>query len=808
MLKKAFRRPATVVCFVLLSFVAMSVRAGQPRAGSDEIIRRLGPQVGLSLNQHGDIVYLRPDFKTGLTTQQKLSPQAAKRLIGFLKLSDGKNPQAAMADALKSFLKPYLSGVGSSLESMLFSRDAQGRLILTPTGQNVLMDILTAQDGVLLAPKPPAPGALAGLKNMEKTGQASMDSLSRGGDPSFANAAIGRDFDHASLSKDEVYALQPFNWESLGSQKERDLALQSFGISPEAARDQGHSLRVLVAAEKQVQKNRLFVQEARSDSGAIYKESGLNPSLFEKHGAKVVRAMGNLVAVDVPMAQAASLGKSLEQKGISSRPARIVQAAVAALGSAPTWTSPLRSALPFGNLSKAATAIQPQNFASRDILKVSGLWNRGMQGSGSIVGIIDSGLDSSHPDFKDRVLLEMDFTSSDPAKKDTQDYVGHGTHVAGSVGGSGAASDGLYKGMAPKTRFVIAKVFGRSGSTTEDTIIAAMKALKSLPKETRPQVVNMSLGGPGSPDHILSVTANEMMVKDNIMMVVAAGNSGPKPQTIGTPGNARYILTVTGVNKDRKIPTFPSRGPIKTADGNYIKPDISTVAGDVNWSKIGMKKRLSIWFRREFGAQGTENPIVPFSPETTPKETPAQESCYYDPGVISARSKDDADTACSLAGNAKYRFMTGTSMASPLAAGIDAVIIGYLNEKGAAYATAEVKALMMETADSLGEKPEVQGAGLVNGEKIAAALEERVRKSLPVGNIPAMLAQQLNPRHKVLLQIKNRFQTTPLGILDRKNKHLINNDAEFDLMAESIEADYKNLPFYERWWIDLQLRNS
>ncbi|MBI4249493.1 MAG: hypothetical protein HY611_08310, partial [Elusimicrobia bacterium] len=46
MLKKAFRRPVAAVCFVLLSFGAMSVRAGQPRAGSDEIIRRLGPQVG------------------------------------------------------------------------------------------------------------------------------------------------------------------------------------------------------------------------------------------------------------------------------------------------------------------------------------------------------------------------------------------------------------------------------------------------------------------------------------------------------------------------------------------------------------------------------------------------------------------------------------------------------------------------------------------------------------------------------------------------------------------------------------------
>ena len=90
-----------------------------------------------------------------------------------------------------------------------------------------------------------------------------------------------------------------------------------------------------------------------------------------------------------------------------------------------------------------------------------------MEGAGSIVGVIDSGLDATHPDFKDRTLLQLDFTNQDPAKKDHRDYVGHGTHVAGSIAGSGAASSGRYKGMAHKAKLVIAKVFGRSGSTTD-----------------------------------------------------------------------------------------------------------------------------------------------------------------------------------------------------------------------------------------------------------------------------------------------------------------------------------------------------
>ncbi|TPW17490.1 MAG: peptidase S8 and S53 subtilisin kexin sedolisin, partial [Elusimicrobia bacterium] len=88
-------------------------------------------------------------------------------------------------------------------------------------------------------------------------------------------------------------------------------------------------------------------------------------------------------------------------------------------------------------------------------MNVEEMWSKGMQGEGTVVGIIDSGIDASHPDLKDRILDYADFT-----EEGKKDGIGHGTHVAGSVGGSGAASDGQYKGMAPAAASPAAALLG------------------------------------------------------------------------------------------------------------------------------------------------------------------------------------------------------------------------------------------------------------------------------------------------------------------------------------------------------------
>jgi subtilisin family serine protease len=456
-----------------------------------------------------------------------------------------------------------------------------------------------------------------------------------------------------------------------------------------------------------------------------------------------------------------------------SRPARVFKASAAALPGSP-WLGPTMQFLPFPMAGVEAMdlhsqQISPLNNDARRILDYNALWKSGMTGKGSIVGLIDSGIDPNHPDFQGRIIDYIDLTGE--GQKDT---FGHGTHVAGSIGGSGAASKGLYKGAAPDTRFVVFKVFDKDGNASEDTILAAMKKAAALPPEKRPQVLNMSLGGPGDPvTDPLSQMANHLMLKDNILVVAAAGNSGPGNGTLGAPGNAQYILTVTGVNKSGQFPFFSSRGPVQSSDGDiYNKPDLATIAGDVNLKETKTLDRISL-----MAPQGTGG--------KNPKDETGNHCVYAPGGVISDRSSDDPDTQCTVPGMPGYRYMSGTSMATPMATGVAADVIGYLRQKGVDYSATDVKAVLMETAKDLKAPAETQGAGLLNGSQLVTAVMARVQAGVPVGNIAYMLSVRLTSDQRKALAAQTRFKMTPLGILDTKNGRLIKTDKElFWLMKE------------------------
>ena len=213
---------------------------------------------------------------------------------------------------------------------------------------------------------------------------------------------------------------------------------------------------------------------------------------------------------------------------------------------------------------------------------------------------------------------------------------------------------------------------------------------------------------------------------NNILLVAAAGNEGPDAGTVSVPGNSRYVLTVTGVNSKSQFPFFPSRGPISPANGDgYNKPDLAAVAGDIN-----MPAPQASWL---------DSLIKPASLGAEPSDG----NCIYAPGVIAPRSSSDPDQACSVKGNSKYRFMTGTSMATPMAAGIGADVIGYIRANGGSYKAVDVKAVMMETARDLSQPRDVQGSGIVDGDKLARTVVERVQAGLPVGNVAYVIAMRL-----------------------------------------------------------------
>ncbi|MBS2964867.1 S8 family serine peptidase [Actinocrinis puniceicyclus] len=193
-------------------------------------------------------------------------------------------------------------------------------------------------------------------------------------------------------------------------------------------------------------------------------------------------------------------------------------------------------------------------------------WAAGFDGTGAKVGIVDTGIDATHPDLVGKVAAAQDFTSDG----NTNDDVGHGTHVASIIAGTGAASGGAQKGVAPGATLVSAKACTAAGCE-QSAIIDAMQWASAQPGV---KVVNMSLGGaPSGGSDPLDQAVDNLTASSGVLFVVAAGNSGPGYGTVGSPGEADAALTVGAVDKSDAIASFSSRGP-RIVD-SALKPDIT-----------------------------------------------------------------------------------------------------------------------------------------------------------------------------------------------------------------------------------------
>ncbi len=194
-------------------------------------------------------------------------------------------------------------------------------------------------------------------------------------------------------------------------------------------------------------------------------------------------------------------------------------------------------------------------------------WKSGYEGQGVKVAVLDTGADAHHPDLAGRIAVAEDFSGSG----NTDDHFGHGTHVASIVGGSGAASGGTRRGVAPKADLLIGKVLDDDGYGSESGIIDGMEWAAGA----HAKVVNMSLGADGQADGTdpMSQALNALTASTGTLFVVAAGNTGPAPSTLGTPGAADAALTVGAVDRDDSLASFSSRGP-RYGDG-AVKPDVT-----------------------------------------------------------------------------------------------------------------------------------------------------------------------------------------------------------------------------------------
>ncbi|WP_210584541.1 S8 family serine peptidase [Streptomyces sp. GESEQ-35] len=207
-------------------------------------------------------------------------------------------------------------------------------------------------------------------------------------------------------------------------------------------------------------------------------------------------------------------------------------------------------------------------------------WAAGYDGKGTKVAVLDTGADADHPDLKGRITAAKNFTDSE----DAADRDGHGTHTTSTVGGTGAASDGRKKGVAPGAGLLNGKVLNDYGYGETSWIIAGMQ----WAVDQGADVVSMSLGNPARTDcgdPMAQATEELARSSKDTLFVIAAGNTGPGNNTVSSPGCAPSVLTVGAVDRDDSTASFSSRGP---AYGSHtLKPEITAPGVGISAANAG-----------------------------------------------------------------------------------------------------------------------------------------------------------------------------------------------------------------------------
>lgn len=172
-----------------------------------------------------------------------------------------------------------------------------------------------------------------------------------------------------------------------------------------------------------------------------------------------------------------------------------------------------------------------------------------LTGKGIKVGVIDTGIDYTHPDLQKNYQGGFDLVDDDHDPMETVKSQGeptlHGTHVAGII-----AANGRVKGVAPEAEIYAYRALGPGGVGTSDQVIAAIE--KAV--EDGMDVINLSLGSSvNGPDYPTSV-ALDRAVEKGVIAVTSNGNSGPNLWSVGSPGSSQKAISVGASTPPIEIP--------------------------------------------------------------------------------------------------------------------------------------------------------------------------------------------------------------------------------------------------------------
>ncbi len=240
--------------------------------------------------------------------------------------------------------------------------------------------------------------------------------------------------------------------------------------------------------------------------------------------------------------------------------------------------------------------VKGMDSTTNSVVGVSAAWNDGYTGSGIGVAVIDSGINDSSLDLwnssqsHSRVVYHQDFTGTATSNSSGAKYdlYGHGTHVAGIVGGNGYLSSGNYSGVAPAVTLVDLRALDSTGVGSDSTVIDAIQEAISLQNTYNIQVINLSLGRGIAESYTQDplCQAVESAWQSGLVVVVAAGNYGRLSVdgsdgygTVTAPGNDPLVITVGALNSTGStsqsaeiMTSYTSKGP--TTYDHVVKPDI------------------------------------------------------------------------------------------------------------------------------------------------------------------------------------------------------------------------------------------
>lgn len=288
-------------------------------------------------------------------------------------------------------------------------------------------------------------------------------------------------------------------------------------------------------------------------------------------------------------------------------------------------------------------------------------------GSGVRIAILDTGVDPEHPDLQDRI----DWNASRvccPLATDIVDRHGHGTHVAGIIAGTGAASSGRYRGIAPGAELIIIKV-ARGYEGSGDNVAAGVQHAIEMGAD----IINYSgaenayLAGPPPwkwPETRLPPRDRMFIAATarGVLCVAAAGNDGPPDGTISRPANLAEVIGVGALRlPEETVADESSRGPV------YLDPSIRSA---------------------QRAAPGFDRPCRLIKPDVVvpggyglplpARENSLLEEMEFDTrGVTSARAQHGiAVLPCPVSDpGSRYTRIEGTSQATPIVTGLAALLL-------------------------------------------------------------------------------------------------------------------------------------